>query len=330
MPATITSIAHYVPDLVYDNNYFASYLDTSDEWIFSRTGIKERRILKNGGISEMIVPAAKQCIEERGIGYDEIDCIIVATISPDHSFPSTASTVSHKLGLKNTTWGFDLSAACSGFIFALATAVKLVESGVVKKLLLCGSDKMSAITDYQDRASCVLFGDAAGVALIEMSDDPELGVIDQMLRMDGAGNPYLYMKAGGSVLPPTLETVQNKDHYIYQDGQTVFKAAVKGMADITLGMMDKHNITADDLAWFVPHQANMRIIKSTAERMNLDKNKVMINIDRYGNTTAATIPMCISEWYRAGKIKKGDKIIMSSFGAGYTWGSIYLRWNMNK
>lgn len=329
MPATITSIAHYLPPDIYTNAYFEKYLDTNDEWITERTGIKERRFAKNGATSDLIVPAARECIEKRGISPDEIDCILVATVTPDYFFPSTAAVVQHKLGLKNV-WGFDLSAACSGFIFALVTAAKLVESGYSKKLLLCGADKMSSIMNMNDRAQAVLFGDGAGVVLIEMSDDPELGILDSILHIDGVGEPHLKMFAGGSSKPASFETVKNGEHYIYQEGQAVFKAAVVGMADVSLEIMKKNNLKSEDISWLVPHQANLRIIAATAKRMGLEADKVMINIDKYGNTTAGTIPICLSEWLDAGKIKNGDRLILSSFGAGFTWGSVYLRWNMNK
>jgi 3-oxoacyl-[acyl-carrier-protein] synthase III len=330
MPATITSIAHYAPPNVVTNAHYESYLDTTDDWIVTRTGIKERHIATSGATSDLIVPAAIECVEKRGISMKEIDCVVVATVTPDHFFPSTMAVLHRKLGLAQECWGFDLSAACSGFVFALITAAKLVESGAAKKLLLCGSDKMSTITDFQDRSNCVLFGDAAGVCLIENSNEPGYGILDFLLRVDGAGNDFLYQIAGGSAKPASIETVQNGEHYLYQDGQVVFKAAVKGMADISTEIMRKNNLTADDIDWFVPHQANFRIIKSTGERMGLNKDKVIVNIDRYGNTTAATIPMCMSEWHNMGKIKKGDNIIISSFGAGYTWGAIWLKWNMNK
>ncbi len=327
MPATITSIAHYFPPDVYPNSYFEKYLDTSDEWIIERTGIRERRFAKNGATSDLIVPAAQLCLERRGLKPSDVDCIIVATVTPDYMFPATAAVVQNKLGIPNT-WGFDLSAACSGFVFALVTATKLVESGAVRNVLLCGADKMSAIVDFQDRAQAVLFGDGAGVALIEMSDDPELGIIDQILRIDGEGGKHLHQAAGGSAKPASHETVENREHYIHQEGQAVFKAAVKGMADITVEIMEKNNISQDEIAWLVPHQANLRIISATAQRMGLPMDKVMVNIDRYANTTAATIPSCLSEWYESGKLKKGDKIIIASFGAGFTWGAVYMRWSI--
>jgi 3-oxoacyl-[acyl-carrier-protein] synthase III len=328
MRATITSIAHYVPPDVYTNAYFEEYLDTTHEWIYTRTGIAERRFLKEGGTSDLIIPAAKECMEKRGLEPSDIDCVIVATVTPDHSFPSTAAIVQRKLGLPNV-WGFDVSAACSAFLFALTTAVKLVESGAVKRCLLCGADKMSSIMDFQDRATAVLFGDGAGCVIVEVSDDPELGYIDSILQIDGEGEQYLHMKAGGSYRPATEETVRNREHFIYQDGRNVFKAAVKGMADVSLEIMAKHNLSSEDIDWLVPHQANLRIITATAERMRLDPSKVMININKYGNTTAATIPICLSEWLSAGKLKEGHKLIISSFGAGYTWGSIYFKWHMN-
>lgn len=329
MPATITSIAHYLPPDIYTNSYFEGYLETSDEWIITRTGIKERRFAKEGATSDLIVPAAKKCMELRGISPDEIECIIVPTVTPDHFFPSTAAVVQHKLGIKNA-WGFDMSAACSGFVFALVNAVKLVESGVVKNVLLCGADKMSSIVDFNDRNQAVLFGDGSGVCLIEMSDDPEMGILDQILHIDGMGGQYLHMKAGGSAKPASHDTINNEEHYIYQDGPNVFKHAVVGMADVSEEILKRNNLTSKDLSWLVPHQANLRIISATANRINLDMSKVMVNIDKYGNTTAGTIPICLSELHETDKIKKGDYIVLASFGAGFTWGSVLLRWNMNK
>lgn len=329
MPATITAIAHYYPEDKLTNKHFESYLDTSDEWIKTRTGINERRIMKNGATSDMIVPAALKCIENAGIDKQEIDCIIVATVTPDHMYPSTAAVVQHKLGIKNV-WGFDISAACSGFLFALKTASSLVESGAAKKVLLCGADKMSSILNMNDRNTAILFGDAAGVCLIEKSNDDNYGILDSILHIDGIGGQYLNQKAGGSAHPATKETVENMEHTVYQDGKTVFKYAVKGMADVSKEIMDKNNLTSEDISFLVPHQANLRIISATAERMGVGMDKVMVNIEKYGNTTAATIPLCISEWLEAGKIKKGDNLILSSFGAGFTWGSIYVKWNMNR
>jgi len=328
MPATISAVSHYLPPDVFDNHYFTQFIETSDEWIKTRTGITERRFMTNGATSDMIVPAALKLFEQKGISKDEIDTIIVATVTPDYMFPATAAVVQNKLGIKNC-WGFDISAACSGFLFALRTACSLVESGVSKKLLLCGADKMSSILDLEDRATAVLFGDGAGVCLIEMSDDPEMGIRDDILRIDGEGGKYLMQIAGGSFKPPSHETIDNKEHNILQDGQNVFKAAVKGMADVSAEIMLRNGLSHEDIAWLVPHQANLRIIAATAERMKLTPDKVMINIEKYGNTTAGTIPICLSEWYEAGKIKKGDYLVLSSFGAGFTWGAILLRWNLN-
>lgn len=328
MPATITSLAHYFPPDIYPNSYFESYLDTSNEWIVERTGIRERRFSKNGATSDLIVPAARQCLQQRGLSPESIDCIIVSTVTPDFMFPATAAVVQNKLGLKNA-WGFDLSAACSGYLFGLVTAAKLVESGAVRNVLLCGADKMSAIVDFQDRAQAVLFGDGAAVTLIEMSNDPELGILDHLLRIDGEGGEFLYQAAGGSFKPASIETVQNREHYIHQEGQAVFKAAVIGMADVTLEIMKKNNLTGEDVDWLVPHQANLRIITATAQRMELPMEKVMVNIDKYANTTAATIPSCLSDWHQAGKLKRGDRLILASFGAGFTWGAVYMRWSMD-
>jgi len=327
MAVSITSIAHYLPDNIVPNSFFETYLDTNDEWIKTRTGISERRFEKDGATSDMIVKAALECIEKRGIDKNEIDCVIVATVTPDHMFPSTAALVQNKLGLTNA-WGYDISAACSGYLFALATAVNLVKSGVSKKLLLCGADKMSSIINMNDRSHCILFGDGAGVTLIEEIEDEDLGYKDQILRIDGKGGKHLIQKAGGSVQPATIETVQNDWHYVHQEGQPVFKAAVKGMADVSKEIMDKNNLTSDDVAWLVPHQANLRIISATADRMGVSMDKVMVNIHKYGNTTAATIPICLSEWYQNGQIKKGDNLILSSFGAGFTWGAIWLKWSI--
>ncbi len=328
MSATITSIAHYLPPDVYTNDFFAKYLDTTDEWIMTRTGISERRFLKEGATSDLIVPAALECIQKRGIDKNEIDCILVATVTPDHNFPSTAAVVQNKLGIESC-WGFDISAACSGFVFALATAVSLVESGTAKKVLLCGADKMSTIVNFDDRTQAVLFGDGAGVCIVEKSDDASKGVLDKLMFIDGKGAPYLHQKAGGSAKKVSHETVENKEHYIYQDGQAVFKAAVVGMADVSTEIMRRNNLSSDDIAWLVPHQANLRIISATANRMGIGPEKVMINIEKYGNTTAGTIPICISEWLSKGLIKDGDNLVLSSFGAGFTWGSIYLKWHTN-
>jgi 3-oxoacyl-[acyl-carrier-protein] synthase-3 len=328
MPATITALAHYLPPDVYTNEWFAQRLNTTDEWIFTRTGIKERRFAKDGGTSDLIVPAAQECMKRRGIGPEDIDCIIVCTVTPDHFFPSTAAIVQRKLGIKSA-WGFDLSAACSGFVFGMITACKLVDSGAAQRVLLCGSDKMSSILNFDDRAQAVLFGDGAGVVLIEKSNDENYGMLDFRAYLDGNGESHLHMVAGGSVKPSSEETVKNKEHYIVQEGQPVFKAAVIGMADVSYEIMERNNLKAEDIAWLVPHQANLRIISATANRMGIGMDKVMVNIEKFGNTTAGTIPICLSELYEQGKLKKGDNVVLSSFGAGFTWGAIYLKWNMN-
>lgn len=323
--AAITSVGHYLPEDVLDNKFFSSYLDTSDEWIKTRTGIAERRILKNGATSDMAVPAARQALERRGIGVEDLDVIIVCTVTPDMMFPSTACVVQHKLGAPNL-WGFDVSAACSSFLFGLDTAARYVESGMYERVLVIGADKMSSIIDYQDRNTCILFGDGAGAVLVEATEDEDVGIIDSILRIDGYGGQFLNMKAGGSLNPATQETVDKKWHYVYQEGRSVFKNAVVDMANVSHEIMVRNNLTADDIAYLVPHQANLRIIDGTRERMGLPEEKVMINIQKYGNTTAGTIPICLSEWWADGKVKKGDNIVLSSFGAGYTWGAILLKW----
>lgn len=326
MSSKISAIAHYLPPDIYTNEFFAGYLETNHEWIMERTGIRERRFAKTGATSDLIIPAAKEAMEKRGLGVDDIDCVIVATVTPDHAFPSTAALVQSKLGLTKA-WGFDLSAACSGFIFALVTAARLVDSGAVKNVLLCGADKMSSILNMNDRSQAILFGDGAGVCIIE-KDEEGNGVIDHILRIDGNGGQYLKQVAGGSFKPASLESVENKEHFIYQDGQAVFKYAVKGMADVSAEIMEKNNLTSDDISWLIPHQANLRIISATANRMGLSMDKVMVNIDKYGNTTAGTIPICLSELYEDGKLKKGDNLILSSFGAGFTWGSVFMKWGI--
>ena len=323
--AMISAVGMYFPEKVLDNKYFESIVETNEEWILSRTGIKERRILENGATSDLATSAALDLIEKHKIKADEIDCIIVATVTPDMFFPATACLVQKRIGAVNA-WGFDLEAACSGFLFAFQTGAALVESGQYKKVLVIGADKMSSIVDYTDRNTCILFGDGSAAILLEPTEDKNIGLLDSILRVDGSGEAALHMKGGGSLNPPTLKTVENRLHYLYQDGKAVFKVAVKGMADVSYELMQKNNLKSDDIAYLVPHQANMRIIGATAERMGLSMDKVMINIDRYGNTTAATIPSCLVEYYRDGKIKKGDKLILAAFGAGYTWGSSYVVW----
>jgi 3-oxoacyl-[acyl-carrier-protein] synthase-3 len=323
--AIITAVGMYVPDKVYDNKYFESIVDTTDEWITTRTGIKERRILEDGATSDLATKAAEDLIKTHNLNSEEIDCIIVSTVTPDMFFPATACMVQERIGAIKA-WGFDLSAACSGFLYAYQTGCAFIESGQYKKVMVIGADKMSAITDYTDRNNCILFGDAGAAVLLEPTEDKNLGLQDWILQIDGNGKEFLYMKGGGSLNPSSHETVDNKMHYIYQDGKAVFKVAVKGMADVSYELMQKNNLTSDDIAYLVPHQANMRIIDATGQRMGLEKEKVMVNIQKYGNTTAATIPSCLVEYYRDGKIKKGDKLIFSAFGAGYTWGSIYVVW----
>ncbi len=326
--AVITGVGMYVPERIYDNAYFEKIVDTSDEWIRSRTGIRERRILENGGTSVLATKAAEDLLRSKNLSAEEIDVIIVATVTPDMFFPATACLVQDNIGAKNA-WGFDFLAACSGFLFAFQTGCALVESGNYKKVMVIGADKMSSIVDYTDRNNCILFGDAGAAVLLEPTEDRNLGLQDSLLHCDGSGKDVLYMKGGGSANPPTHETVDQKMHVLFQDGKAVYKVAVKGMADISYDLMKKNNLTSDDIAYLVPHQANLRIIDATAERMGINREKVMINIDKYGNTTAATIPSCLVEYYRDGKIKKGDKLILAAFGAGFTWGATYLVWGMD-
>lgn len=299
-------------------------VDTNDEWIVSRTGIKERRILKGEGLgtSDIAAPAVKELLRKRGISAEEIDLLICATTTPDMLFPATANIICDKVGAKNA-FGYDVSAACSGFLFSLATAAKFVESGRYKKVVVVGADKMSSILNFKDRATCIIFGDGGGAVLLEPNTEG-YGIQDEILASDGSGRAYLHQKAGGSVMPPTHETVDKELHYVYQEGQTVFKFAVKGMADVAAAIMERNNLKADDIAWLVPHQANKRIIDATAGRMGLSEEKVMINIQRYGNTTNGTLPLCLWEWEP--KLHKGDNIILAAFGGGFTWGAIYLKW----
>lgn len=325
--AAITAVGGYVPEDKLTNFDLEKMVDTNDEWIRTRTGIEERRILKGEGkaTSDMVVPAVQELLRKRGIGPEEIDCLIVGTVTPDMVFPSTANIACDKLGAKNA-WGFDLAAACSGFLFALTTGAALIESGRYKKVVVAGADKMSAIIDYTDRATCIIFGDGCGAVLLEPSEEG-LGVLDSILRTDGSGAKYLHMKAGGSLNPASIETVTNKEHFAYQEGQAVFKFAVKGMADVSAELLEKNNLTGDDISWLVPHQANKRIIDATADRMGLSQDKVMLNIQRYGNTTAGTIPLCLWEWEK--QLKKGDNIVLAAFGGGFTWGATLVKWAYN-
>lgn len=322
--AAITAVGGYVPEDKLTNADLEKIVDTNDEWIRSRTGIEERRILRGEGkaTSDMVVPAVQELCRKRGIDPTEIDCLIVGTVTPDMVFPSTANLACHKLGAVNA-WGFDVSAACSGFLYSLTIGTSLIESGRYKKVVVVGADKMSAIVDYTDRTTCIIFGDGAGAVLLEPSEN-ELGVQDSILKSDGGGAQHLHMKAGGSLRPASIETVTNREHFAYQEGQPVFKAAVKGMADVSYDLLQRNNMTGDDIAWLVPHQANKRIIDATADRIGLPHEKVMLNIHRFGNTTAATIPLCLWEW--ESRLKKGDNIVLAAFGGGFTWGATLIKW----
>lgn len=325
--ATITAVAHYVPEKVLSNADLEKMVDTTDEWIRTRTGIRERRILEEGASSDMAVKAIENLLARRNMSASEIEVIIVATVTPDMFFPATACIIQQKIGATKA-WGFDLSAACSGFLYALTTGAKLVESGAHAKVLVVGTDKMSSITDYTDRNNCILFGDAAAAVLLEPTEEEGFGIIDHKFYVDGEGGKYLCMKGGGSLNPPSHDTVDKKMHYIYQDGKNVFKLAVKGMADVSAEIMERNGLKGEDISWLVPHQANLRIIDATAERMGIRREQVMINIDKYGNTTAATIPMCLSEWWECGRLKRGQNIVLAAFGAGYTWGATYVKWSL--
>ncbi len=322
--AAITAVGGYVPEYRLTNKILETMVETNDEWIRSRTGIEERRILKGEGLgsSDMAVEAVKDLLKKRGIAADEVECLVCATVTPDMVFPATANIICDKAGI-NHAFSFDVGAACSGFLYALTVGTSLIESGRYKKVVVVGVDKMSSIIDYSDRATCIIFGDGAGAVLLEPSADGN-GVQDSILRSDGSGRQYLHMKAGGSVKPSSVETVLAKEHYVYQEGQAVFKFAVKGMADVSYELMERNHLTADDIAWLVPHQANLRIIDATANRMNLPKEKVMINIQKFGNTTAATLPLCLWEWEK--RLNKGDNIILAAFGGGFTWGATLIKW----
>ncbi|HEY8928661.1 MAG TPA: beta-ketoacyl-ACP synthase III [Mucilaginibacter sp.] len=322
--AAITAVNGYVPEYRLTNQELETMVETNDEWITTRTGIKERRILKGEGLgtSDMAVPAVEGLLKKRGIGAEEIDLIIFCTTTPDMVFPATANILANKIGAVNA-WGWDLQAACSGFLFGLATGAQFIESGKHKKVLVVGGDKMSAITNYKDRATCIIFGDGCGAVLLEPNEDG-YGVLDSVLCSDGSGVQYLHQKAGGSIKPATHETVEAMEHFAYQEGQAVFKFAVTKMADVAAEVMDRNNLTSNDIAWLVPHQANKRIIDATANRTGVTADKVIINIEKYGNTTNGTIPLCLWEW--EDKFKKGDNLILAAFGGGFTWGSIYLKW----
>lgn len=322
--AAITAVNSYVPDYILTNQELETMVDTNDEWITSRTGIKERHILKGEGLgtSDMAVPAVEGLLKKRGISAEEIDLIIFCTTTPDMPFPATANILADKIGAKNA-WGFDLNAACSGFIYGLTTGSQFIESGKHQKVLVVGGDKMSSIIDYEDRQTCIIFGDGCGAVLLEPTTE-DLGVIDSILKSDGSGRVYLHQKAGGSAKPASHATVDAREHYAYQEGQAVFKFAVTNMADVAAEIMERNQLTADDVAWLVPHQANKRIIDATANRMGVGPEKVMVNIEKYGNTTNGTIPLCLTEW--ESQLKKGDTLILAAFGGGFTWGSVYLKW----
>ena len=322
--AAITAVQGYVPDYVLSNKELETIVDTTDEWITSRTGIKERRILKGEGLgtSDMAVHAVNGLLKKRGITAEEIDLIIFCTTTPDMPFPATANILADKIGAKNA-WGFDLQAACSGFIYGISTASQFIQSGKHQKVLVVGGDKMSSIIDYTDRTTCIIFGDGCGAVLLEPNDEGN-GIIDSVLKSDGAGRQFLHQKAGGSVKPASHETIDQREHFVYQEGKAVFKFAVTNMADVAAEIMERNQLNAEDVKWLVPHQANKRIIDATASRMGIGAEKVMINIERYGNTTNGTIPLCLWEW--EDKLKKGDNIILAAFGGGFTWGSVYIKW----
>ena len=322
--AAITGVQGYVPDYILTNKELETIVDTNDEWIISRTGIKERRILKGKGkgTSVLGVEAVKGLLKKTKIKAKEVDLIICATATPDMIFPSTACIIADKVGASNA-FAYDLMAACSGFLYAISTASKFIETGTYKKVIVVGADKMSSIVDYQDRATCIIFGDGAGAVMLEQSKEG-LGVQDAILKSDGSGSEFLHMKAGGSAKPASHATVDAREHHVWQDGQTVFKSAVTSMADVSEEIMKRNSLSPEDVAWLVPHQANQRIIDATAKRMGVGKEKVMINIEKYGNTTNGTIPLCLWEWEN--QLKKGDNLILAAFGGGFTWGSIYLKW----
>ena len=322
--AAVTGINAWVPEYRLTNQELSTMVDTTDEWIMQRVGIKERRILKGEGkgTSDLGEPAVRGLLEKTNTSPDEVDLLICATVTPDMAFPATANIICDKVGIKNA-FSFDIGAACSGFLFALQTGASYVESGKYKKVIVVGADKMSSITDYTDRTTCTLFGDAAGAVLLEPTEE-ENGIMDHIFKVDGSGRKYLHLKAGGSLKPASHETVGGREHFLYQEGQAVFKFAVSNMADIAAEIMEKNNLSPDDIAWLVPHQANLRIIDATGRRMGLPPEKVMINIQNYGNTTAATIPLCI--WEFENRLRKGDNLILAAFGGGFTWGSIWLKW----
>ncbi len=328
MKAVIKGIGGYIPEYILTNQELSTMVDTTDEWIMSRIGVKERRILKEDGLgtSYMGTLAVENLLNKTGVSKDEIDMLICATVTPDMLFPATANIICDKVGIKNA-WGYDINAGCSGFIFSFTTAASFIESGRAKKIILVTGERMSSITNYQDRTTCPLFGDGAVAMLIEATEDNSIGLMDEILHVDGVGRQYLFQKAGGSMYPPTEETVRNREHYIYQDGQVVFKYAVSRMADVSAEMMERHNLKASDIAFLIPHQANLRIIDATAKRMGVKKDKVLINIEKFGNTAGTSIPLVL--WDFEKRFKKGDTLILSAFGAGFTLGALYYKWGYN-
>ncbi len=325
MRAAITATGHYLPPDVYPNAYFEQKLDTTDAWIRSRTGIIERRFAAAGGTSDLIVPAAGRCLDARGISPKAVDCIIVATMTPDRLCPSTAAVVQRKVGAIHA-WGFDLAGACAGFVYGLVVATKLVESGAARRVLLCGADRMSSVVNPEDRATAVLFGDGAGTVLVEPIEDESVGILDHVCHMDGGGESSLYIPAGGSVEPASVDSVEKRLHYVVQDGPAVFKAAVVGMAEVTEEIMKRNDVGAADIDWLIPHQANRRIIEAVAKRLGFGLDRVIINIDHCANTVGGTIPIALSEWNERGRFRHGDRLVLAAFGAGFTSGSVYLRW----
>lgn len=325
--AAIKGVHAWVPEDLLTNADLEKMVDTTDEWIVTRTGIKERHILKGElqGTSVIGTEAVRGLLEKTGTRPEEVDLLICATVTPDMLFPATANIISHNCGIKNA-FSYDLNAACSGFIYALVTASKFIESGAYKKVIVVGADKMSSIVDYSDRATCVIFGDGGGAVLLEPTEEP-VGIMDSILQSDGAGMTHLHMKAGGSMKPPTHSTIDAREHYVYQEGQAVFKFAVTNMADVAAAVVERNNLKPDDIAWLVPHQANLRIIDATARRVGLPAEKVMVNIERYGNTTNGTIPLCLYEWEN--RLHKGDNVILAAFGGGFTWGSVWIKWAIN-
>jgi 3-oxoacyl-[acyl-carrier-protein] synthase III len=322
--AAITGIGSYVPEYRLTNKILETIVDTTDEWITTRTGIKERRILKEEGLgtSDMAAKAVEQLLQKKGIDPLEIDMLICATTTPDYQFPATSNVITDKAGLKNA-FGYDINAACSGFLFALSTGAQFIETGKYKKIIVVGADKMSSIIDYTDRATCIIFGDGGGAVLLEPTTDG-FGIIDSVMKSDGSGRAHLHQKAGGSVKPASLATVEAREHYVYQEGQTVFKFAVTNMAEVAYEIMERNNLQSNDIAWLVPHQANKRIIDATRERMGLAPEKTMLNIERYGNTTNGTLPLCLSDYEP--QLKRGDNIVLAAFGGGFTWGATYIKW----